>query len=142
VSSPLFIGTVMGCSVLAVTLLRSRSTRHRIAEASEMGGEITAPATLRSQDAGGTWGRWRHGFLVVGTSGLTTWRQGHGEGSVVLTTLDALDPRRPTLGESILATNGGYLVLRGATSPGPVEVSVPRALVAVLAARDAQPTDC
>ena len=106
-----------------------------------MGDEITAPATLRSQDAAGTWGRWRHGFLVVGTSGLMTWRQGGGEASVVLTTLDARDSRRPTRRESLLSTNGGYLVLRGASSTGPVEVSVPPTLMAVLVAQDANQTD-
>ncbi len=106
-----------------------------------MGGEITAPATLRSQDTGGTWGRWLHGFLVVGTSGLMTWRQGNGEASVVLTMLDAHDPRRPTRRESFHATNAGYLVLRGASSTGPVEVSVPPTLVAVLVAQDSDPSD-
>jgi hypothetical protein len=141
VDSPLAIGLVMGSLVSAVTVIRSRSTRHRIVSAAEMGDEITAPATLRSQDAAGTWGRWRHGFLVVGTTGLMTWRQGSGEASVVLTTLDAHDSRRPTRREALLSTNGGNLVLRGETSLGPVEVSVPRTLVTALAGQDAQPTE-
>ena len=141
VDSPLAIGLIVGSLVLARTVVRSRSTRHRIVEAEEIGGEITAPATLRSRDAAGTWGRWAHGFLVLGTTGLMTWRQGNGGASVVLTTLDAHDPRRPTRRESFHSTNGRYLVLRGETSRGPVEVSVPATLVAVLARRDAQPTE-
>jgi hypothetical protein len=140
VDSPLAIGLIMGCLVLAVTVFRGRSTHHRIANAAAMGGEISAPATLRSQNTAGAWGHWRHGFLVVGTTGLMTWRQGNGEASQVLATLDARDPRRPTRRESLHSTNGGYRVLRGETSEGPVEVSVPATLVAILA-QDGRPTE-